>query len=184
MLFAVAQLAPDADDEHCAIFLGNGVFALFGAEVGVKLAQFFGVYEVQLVRQAGLDGGEHLINHVFGAYHGGIDAVYDFFQEFDAAVLRGDDPFPVPLVHVEGMQVAQFFVGPDGIHVRIDAISGFYVVFCQGEPFPFGQRVYDLCLYVAHVFDGERNGALHAVQVIVDAHAFQHEQRGGDASQA
>ena len=40
----------------------------------------------------------------------------------------------------------------------------------------------ELCLYVAHVFDGERNGALHAVQVVIDTHTLEDEQGGGYAS--
>ena len=95
--------------------------------------------EMQLFRQAGLDLRIHLIDHVLGAYHGGINAGYDFFEEFHITVFSSDNSLPVPLVHVEGVEVTQFFIGANGVHVGIDAVAGFDIVFGQRQSLPFGQ---------------------------------------------
>ena len=40
-----------------------------------------------------------------------------------------------------------------------------------------------LCLGVAQILDGERDGTLHTVQIVVDTQAFQYEKRGSNATQ-
>ena len=44
--------------------------------------------------------------------------------------------------------------------------------------------MHDFGFPVAQVFDGECDGPLHAVEVVVDAHAFEHEEGGCHAPQA
>ncbi len=55
------------------------------------------------------------------------------------------------------MQVAQLFVGTNGVHVSVDAIARFDAVFAQYQAFPFGQRMHDFGFLIAHIFDGETN---------------------------
>ena len=59
-----------------------------------------------------------------------------------------------------------------------------HLIFGQREPLPFGQRVHHFGTGIAQVFDGERYGALHTVQVVVDAKALQHKQRSCYTAQA
>ena len=184
VLLAVAQLAADADDEHGSVFLRDGMFAFFRCEVGVALHEFFGVDEVDALGQEGLDLRIHFAYHVFGASHGRVDACHDLLEEVHGALFGGDGAFPVPLVHVEGVQVAQLLVGADGIHVSVDAVAGLNAVFGQGEAFPLGQRVYHFGLRVAQILDGEGYGAFHSVEVVVDTHALQYEEGCGNTAQA
>ena len=129
MRLTMAQLTSDADDEHCAVLLGNGMLALLRREVGVHLHQLFGMDEVNLLGERRLQLGVHLIYHVFGAQHSCIDALYNLLEEVYVAVLLTDDTLPVPLVHIERVQVAQLLIGTDSVHVGIDAIALGDVVF-------------------------------------------------------
>ncbi len=56
-------------------------------------------------------------------------------------------------------------------------------VLLQGVALPFGERVYDLGRTLILLPDAEGDGALHAVQVVVQAGFRGDEQRRGDAQQ-
>ena len=106
MRLAIGKLAAYTYNEYGTILLGNGMLALLGSEVGVHLHQLLGVDEVNLLGQRRLQLGVHLIYHILGAQHGGIDALYNLLEELHVAVLFADDALPVPLVHIERVQVA------------------------------------------------------------------------------
>ena len=82
------------------------------------------------------------------------------------------------------MQVVEFLIGTDSVHVRIDAVAWLYLVFGQTQPLPFGQRVNHLSLCVTQILDRERHCPLHAIQVVVDAKSLKHEQRSRHAAQS
>lgn len=65
------------------------------------------------------------------------------------------------------MQVAQFFVAADGIHVGVQPLAGRKSVLVQRHPFPLGQRMDDLCR-PAGLGNIEGYRPLHTVQVIVE----------------
>ena len=51
MLFSVAQLPADADNEYGTVFPADGILSLFRGEVGITLAKFLGMYEMYVLRQ-------------------------------------------------------------------------------------------------------------------------------------
>ena len=63
--------------------------------------------------------------------------------------------FPVPLIHVDGMQIVQLFVRADGVHIGVNAVTSFNFVVGQGEAFPFGQGMHDFGFSVLQVFNGK-----------------------------
>ena len=136
---SVAQRAADASDEHGVVFPRDEPFALFRTLVRIEPAKLLRMDEIHVRCEKWLDGRILLAHHVFCAPHGCIDFLHDAFQELQVALFRRDDTFPVPLVHVERMQVAQRLVGADGVHVRVDAVAGTDVIVGQGHPFPFGE---------------------------------------------
>ena len=182
MRLSVAQCTADTDDEDTAVFFCNQVLAFLRSLVRIFVEQFLGMDEMDVVRQERLQLRVGFTDHVFRAAHGRIDTSDNVLQEFHRALFGSDDPFPVPLVHVQRVQVAQFFVGTDGVHVGIDAISRRDMVVGQRDTFPLGQRVNHFGLLVAQILDGERYGPFHPVQVIVDTHSLQHEEWGRDTA--
>ncbi|CAN3977223.1 large-conductance mechanosensitive channel protein MscL, partial [Dysosmobacter welbionis] len=97
-------------------------------------------------------------------------------------VFGRDMLLPVPLVHIDGVEVVHLLVPPDGVHVGVEARSLGELVPLQGQALPFGQGVDHLAVG-AHIGDVKGDRALHAVQVIVQAGAAVHEQGGGDPVQ-
>ena len=182
MGLAVAERTADADDEHRALLAHDGVFTLFGRERGIKLAQRFGVNEGDFGRQLRLELRETLAHQILGALYRGIDRTNHFLQEFHRAIFGANHAFPVPLIDIERVDVTQFLVGADGIHVGVNAVAGLHAIFGEGEALPLGQRMHHLGTGVAEVFDREIHGAFLAAQVVVDAQTAQHKQRSGDAT--
>ena len=106
-----------------------------------------------------------------------INRHHGFFQIFFIPLLSGDNLLPVPLVHVDGVEVVQFFVSPNGVHVGIDAVTRLHFILVQSHSLPLCQRLHDFHLTLVHVLNGEIHPALHTVQRIVEARFREYEQR-------
>ena len=52
-----------------------------------------------------------------------------------------------------------------------------YLILCQRQTLPLGQRMNHLSTGFAQILDRERHSALHTVQVVVDTQSLQHEER-------
>ena len=184
MRLAVGQGCANAYYEHGSILAADGVLTLLGGLAGIHGEQVFAVDEVYVFRQEWLNhSGVALANEKFRAPYGRINPAHGALQGVKRALRRHYHGFPVPLVNIQRVQVVQFLVGSYGVHVGVHAVSRLDAVVGKGQPFPLGQRVHNLRLGVAKILDGERHGALHAVQVVVYAKSFQHEQRRGDTAQ-
>ena len=80
------------------------------------------------------------------------------------------------------MEIVQILVPADGIHVGVQALAGVELIALQSQTLPLGQRV-DHHGGVVHGPDVEGDGALHAVEVVVEAGAGLHEEGSGDPAQ-
>ena len=184
MLLSVSEPAAYADDEYRTIFLGDCVFSFLWRKVWISLPQFFGVNEQYRIRKHRGYLRIHFADHIFRPDHRRIYAVHCPFQERDCPFFGSDDALPVPLVDIQGMQIVQLFICPYRIHVGVDAVPRLYPVFCKSESLPFCERMYHLRFGFSHILDFEGYRALHSVEVIIDAHPFQHEQGGGHPVQS
>ena len=181
---AVRQLAADADEEQRAVFPCGGLLALLGRERGKLPQQLFGLDERDPFGQNGRDVRVEFVDLLFDGFHRLVDRFDDPFQEAEVALLGAHRALPVPLIDVERVDVVQLFVGADGVHVGVESVSRGDLVGSELHAFPLGQRVHHFGTAFAQVADRERHGAFHAVEVVVDARARKHEQRGRDAAQA
>ena len=177
VLLAVRQPSTDANHEHRSPLLADGILTFLRRQSRVALQQFLGMDKVNLLRQKRLQLLVRLAHQILRTTYGGIDAPHHVLQECQRAVLTTYHRLPVPLVHIQRMQVIQFLVGTNGVHVRIDAVAALHLLLSQCQSLPFRQRVHHLSPCVTHILDGERHRTLHAVQVVVDAQSLQHEQR-------
>ena len=121
---------------------------------------------------------ELLAHLLFGGFQGLIDGFDRGLEAGDSALLGQNVLFPVPLVHVNGVNGAVILVGAQGAHVGEQAFSGRYAQFAQPQPLPFGQRVHHHGALLVKGFNGKSYGPLHAVQVVVDARAIEHHNGG------
>ena len=162
--------------EHGTISLADSILALLGRLVGIHLQQFLSMYKVNLLGQEGLDLRIGLAGQIFRSADGRIDTLHDILQERQRAVFLADHGLPVPLVHIERMQVVELLISTDGVHIGIDTIARLYLILSQRKTLPLGQRVNHLSLRITQILDGECHSTLHTVQVVVDTQSFQHEQ--------
>ena len=179
--FTVGQLVADADDERGAVFLEGAVFSFARFQVGILLSEVFGVDEGDFVRQERFEVGVFFMDGGFGGFDSAVDGADDLFEEVEVAILSVNDPFPVPLIDVDGMDVVErFLVGADGGHVGVESFAVAEAVVGQDHAFPFGQGEDDLGVGGV-LFDLEGYFSFDAVEIVVDSGAFADEQGGGDA---
>ena len=183
MLFAGSQLAADLHEEHGVVLGADGVFPLLGCLVRPAVLQLLGGDEVHLPVQLYPQAGEGHIQRVAGLTHGGDDGPDGGLQIRLVPVLPGDDLLPVPLVHIDGVDVVQIILIPaDGIHIGVQALALVEAVALQGQTLPLGQRVDHLGV-LADTGDVEPDGTLRAVQVVVQTGIGSDKQGGGHPAQ-
>ena len=142
-----------------------------------------GVNEANLLGQHRHDLRELDVEPVLGHLDRLVNPTDGLLQERDGALLARNDLFPVPLVDVKRVNVVELLVGPQRVHVGINASARRDGHLGELQPLPFGQRMNHLGPALAHVADRERNGPLDAVQIVVDTRAGKHDHRGGHAQQ-
>ena len=81
------------------------------------------------------------------------------------------------------MEVVQVLVGTEGVHVGIDAAARGDTQFREFQALPFGQGVHDLGLLLVQAPDRKADGALDAVQVVVDTCSGEDRHRRRDAQE-
>ncbi len=80
------------------------------------------------------------------------------------------------------MEIVGLLVAPDGIHIGEQPLADVELIALQGQTLPLGKRMDDLCID-ADVGNIERDGALVAVEVVIEAGVFIDEQRRGHTAQ-
>ena len=158
----------------------DGVLPLLGRVVRPAILQFLGGDEVHVTLQHGVQAGEGDLQGVVGFHHGTDDGTDGLLQIRHVAVTAFDDLFPVPLIHVHGVEVVHLLVAADGVHIGEQTLTGLEVVTLQCQTLPLCQGVHHLTLR-AHVGNVEGHGTLHAVEVIVQTRILIHEQGSGNA---
>ena len=129
-----------------------------------------------------MQAGEGDLQSLIGLHHSAYDGADGLLQEVDIAILAGDDLFPVPLIHVDGMEVVHFLVTADGVHIGEQTLAHVEFIALQRQTFPLGQRMHHLTVG-GHIGDIEGNRAFHAVQVIIQTGVLADKQGSGNAAQ-
>ncbi len=174
----------DAHKKHRPVFLGDGVLPLPGGLLRPALLQLLGAYKGDALREVAGKLGELAAKELL-AFGEDLPEAGDLLpQEIPVALLGGDDQLPVPLVHIDGVEVIQQLIPADGVHIGVEAGAGAEAVGPQGHPLPLGQGLDDLHLGPVHIQDIKLDRALHPVQVVVKAAFWPDKERGGDAGEA
>ena len=138
-LAAALQVVADLHQEHGVVFTADGVLTLLGGVVGPAILQLLGGDEVHLTIQYGVQAGKRDLQGVVGLHHGAHNGADGLAQELLVAVLPLDDLLPVPLIHIDGVEVVYLLVAADGVHVGEQALTGLEIVALQRQPLPLGQ---------------------------------------------
>ena len=74
--------------------------------------------------------------------------------------------------NVERMEVSEFFIRTDGVHVGIDTVAFFDLIISKSKSFPFGKRMDDFSFGIVQILDRKRDRTFRSVQVVIDTHPF------------
>ena len=159
-------------------------FAFLGRKPRIEFQQLLGVDEKYLLRQLGHNLGKLYIQFVLGHLDGFINAPDNLFEELDVPLPGRDHPLPVPLVHINGMEIVQLLVGPQRIHICINAAACGSAQLGELHPFPFCEGMDNLCAAVGQILYREADRPLGAVEIVVDAGARKHDHRRCYAKQS
>ena len=160
MRYAAGQRRADLPDEYSAAFPADGVFTLLGRHAGPAVFQLLARHKRNAALQLHTELGKLPFHLIQRAAHGMHDVLHGLFQVSLRAVLAQDDLFPVPLVHINRVQIVQRLVAANGVHIRHKPVAGEKVVLVQRKALPFRQRVHHLGGRL-HRRDIERHRALH-----------------------
>ena len=179
---AALQRAADLLDEHGAVLARDHVLALLRREVRVAVLELLLGDEEHIAAQLRRKAGELPLQLVERAADRADDPAHRILEELGRAHLAVDHLFPVPLVDVDRVEVVELLVAADRIHIRHKAVADEKAVVVQRQPLPLRQRVHDLRVQRGGG-DVERDRALDAVQVVVQAGRRVDKQRRGHALQ-
>ena len=166
------------------MILHPGVLPLLGGEVGPEVLQILGGDEGDLRVHRGQGGelGEDRAQGVLGLADTGDDGAHRVLEEVHCAVPGGDDLLPVPLVHIDRVDIVGQLVPADGVHVGVESLAHGELVAVEGHALPLGQGVDHLGV-PGGGGDVKGDRALHAVQVVIEAGGGLYKQGGGYPAQ-
>ena len=176
VLLTITQFTADTNHKYSTILLADSILTLLGRLTRIHLHQLLCMHKMYLLRQEWLDLWIGLTSQILCTADSSVDTLHDILQECQSAILLTDYSLPVPLVHVQRVQVVQLLISTDSVHIGIDTIARLNLVLCQTQALPFSQRVYHLGLGITQILDGEAHRALHTIQVVVNTQSFQHKQ--------
>ena len=182
VLLAGAQGLADLHEEHRVMLPADLRLPLVGRQIGIAVLQLLGGDEVDLPVRLEGQNREDVAQRGRGVTDGAHDVQHGVLQILHIPVFCIDMLFPVPLVHVDGVEVVHFLIPADGVHVRIEAGAQLELIALEGQTLPLGQGVHHLAVS-AHIGDIEGHRTLHTVKVIVQARFSVHKQRGGHTMQ-
>ena len=167
MLLAGLQLAANLHEEHGMVLGADSVLPLLGRLVGPAVLKLLRGDEIHLPVQLDPQAGEGHVQCLAGLTHGGNDGPDGGLQISLIPLLPGDNLLPVPLVHIDGMDVVQILLVPaDGVHVGVETLAHMEAVALQCKALPLGKRV-DHLTVLSHTGNIELDGAFHAVEVVI-----------------
>ena len=175
--FTAAERRADAGDENGAVLRCRTTFPLGRREIRVVDGQFLGVDKNDLLRQLGADPPIALADKGLGVPNDREDGFYCVFEGFEMTILLEDNALPIPLIDIERVQVVEFLVRADRIHVRVESFARLDSEIGQGLSLPFGQRLDHFDPGLPEGRGAEAHRAFDAVEIIVQAGAGFDDQR-------
>ena len=161
-----------------------GVLPLLWSERREAVLQLLCGDKGDLAADAGQGGelGKHGPDRGLGLADGVHDGGYGPLEIFQVPVPGGEHLFPVPLVHIDGMEIVGLLIPPDGVHIGVEPLPHGELVAVERHALPLGQGVDHL-----GVPPGGGNiksdRPLHTVEVVVEAGGCLHKQGGGYPAQ-
>ena len=108
MFFTGFQHASDLFDEDSFFFFRDGVFPFLWRLVRIQILQFLRCDEEDLIGKVCPQITVQSVNVVVEIFQRVVQCRNCFLQIFFCSVFLRDDFFPVPLIHIDRMEIVQF----------------------------------------------------------------------------
>ena len=135
------QSAANAHDKRGWMLANKQIFSLFRCLSRVEVLELLRGYKGDFAAELGVELGIvplELVERTADCLDNAADCV---FQRISIAFALRDDAFPVPLVHVNGVQVIGLFVATDSVHVADQAAADGKVVAPERIALPLCERL-------------------------------------------
>ena len=153
MLLPGGQKAADLHQEYSSLFFRDLIFPLLRRQPGITVLQLLGGHKGNLLRQDALDIIIFICHPFFCHAQRGINGLHHCLQRLLISLLLRNDLFPVPLIHINGVDIIGILIPADGVHIGIKTLAGQETISAKSHPLPFCQRMNDLHMAVALLFD-------------------------------
>ena len=176
MRFAVGKLAADLLDEYGAVFLCIEILALARRLAGVQADELLARDTADLAAERQRQHGVFRLHdrlRITDRLHDGARRPLKIGKR---ALFPCDDLLPVPLIHIDRMEIVERLVAANGVHVRIQSAPLAEAIPVQRIALPLCERVNDL-RFRSDSRNVKRYGALIAVQIVVQTIRGIDEQR-------
>ena len=176
MRFAVGKLAADLLDEYGAVLLCIEILALARRLAGVQADELLARDTADLAAERQRQHGVFRLHdrlRITDRLHDGARRPLKIGKR---ALFPCDDLLPVPLIHIDRMEIVERLVAANGVHVRIQSAPLAEAIPVQRIALPLCERMHHLGIQpCARRVKAYR--PLHAVQVIVQTVRGIDEQR-------
>ena len=165
-----------------AVALRYGVLPLFRRIIRELVLQFLGRDEGDFLRKKRFYTGKASAELELGLLERLINVFHSYLERMEVPLLRIYYFFPVPLVHIDGVERVEVLVPADCVHIGVKPGSALKAVFLERKAFPLGKGLHhlDVLMYFENV---EAYRALDAVEVVVESAFGKDEKRGGNTGQ-
>ena len=170
------QRPADLHDKDGPVLAAHLVLALLRRKLGIPLLKLRRRDGVHLASDHVGQRGIYRFKLRLRIAHRTDDLPDDIEKEFAAALLRGNDALPIPLININRMEIVKLLVAAECVHVAVKTAVGGKSVFCKRVALPLCKRMNDLDRG-SRGRNVKRHRALHAVQVVVEPAFGTHEHR-------
>ena len=118
-----------------------------------------------------------VVNIVAKVFQAPVDDSDCMLKELIISLISSDNLLPVPLVYIDRVDVVEFLVTPDGVHIGVETAARLSSVSSERHSLPLCKRLYDFNVLFVHILDGELNSSLVTVKVIVESGLRDDKQR-------
>lgn len=143
-----AQRAADLHQECGRMVFYKGVLPLLRRPFGILILQLLrgNKSNVPLRGRQDIQRREQCAHGFFRVTDRSHDALHCLLQMLQRTLLRRNHFFPVPLIHINGVEIVEIFIPPDGVHIRDNSAAHIKTIAVQRRAFPFGQRMHHLSM--------------------------------------
>ena len=166
MAFAGFQKITDLHNKDRLLLSGIGILSFLRCQIRIHIFQFLRCDKRNFSAKLCMQMFILIFHFIQGIADGFHNTFHSGLQIIKVSIFFCDNFFPVPLIHISGMQIVQFFVTTNSIHITQQTFAYRKIIIIKCHTLPFCKRMYNLGFHMC-IRNIKRYRSLHAVQIIV-----------------